>query len=355
MKKQLLARLTLGCFLSLLPFVAFANPTAPPVANPTVRTVLLPAAQMLEIQELLPSFVKAEKLTCSIIYGQQPKMIIIGDASAVNRLSDLIAYLGTRPVTKDLIYITASMEDVVASSGGATGVNINDIPIAATWTRTNVNTAANKTFSPESRWSLQAGKTSETLATLKLRTSKDDNRLLIAGQIVTTNGMVGNLIHAEEVPYTVVNANGSSQILYSKAETIIRIKPTLLDYNATQPEKSLIKLDINLQISVIGDQSNLYSDVNPVITTRHLAVTRILPADNIAAAVAAVTHDEDLLVEQGVPFLNKLPLLKYLFSQKTTIKERSVSVLKLAVRFVPQEKLTDDDVKAVLSATKEEK
>ena len=350
MKKQILIRLALGIFCLMVPFTAAANP-AVPAAETVVRTVLFPAAQMMEIQEILPPFIKAEKLTCSIIYGQQPKLVIIGEPQAVNRLVGLIADLSTRSVTKELIYITASMEDVGVSSGGATGVNVENIPVTGNWVRTNVN----NTLAPQTRWSVQAGKTGSALATLKLRTSKDDNRLLIAGQIATTNGMPGNLVHIEEVPYAVVNANGSAQIQYCKAETIIKVKPTLLSYDTEQPEKSLVKLDLDLQISVMSDQVNLFSTVNPIITTRHLTVTRILQADNMAAAVAAITHDENLTVEQGIPVLNKLPLLKYLFSQKTTVKERTVSVLKLAVRFVPPENITDDDVKSVRSVAGEEK
>ncbi|HWR38880.1 MAG TPA: hypothetical protein VN611_05235 [Patescibacteria group bacterium] len=370
MKKLFCIPLLYIFLLTLYPATAFGNPDDPaipaivqpvaqpavqltphPVVQPTVLTVPLPAEQIMEIQEFLPVFIKAEKLTCSIIYGQQPKMVIIGDAAAVHRLAALITDLAKHPVTRDLIYITASMEDVTVSGGSATGMNIQDIPVTANWTRTNANT----TFTPATSWSLQAGQSQNVFSSLMLRTSRDDSRLLIAGQIATTNGMPGSLTHVEEVPYAVVNANGSSQIQYCRAETVIQIKPTLLEYNTAEPAKSLIKLDIHLQISVIGDQSNLYSTVNPIITTRSLTVTRILQADNTANAVAAIVHDENLSTEQGIPLLNKLPLLKYLFSQKTTVKERSLSLLKLAVRFIPPENLTDDNVKSLLSKPKGEK
>jgi len=72
-------------------------------------------------------------------------------------------------------------------------------------------------------------------------------------------------------------------------------------------------------------------------------------------AVAGLTSDEDILTDLGIPILNKLPLLKHIFSQKTIVKERTVSILKLAVRFVPPEGPSDTDVKNVLPAGKEKR
>ena len=333
------------CLLCLA--VLLACPVSPAEGSPVVKTLLLPPLKIVELQEMLQPFIKAEKVTYSIIQGPQPKLVLVGEEAATTRIAGLIEKLASRQVAKDLILITASMEETNFTKGSATGLNLSEIPVSGNWKWTTSST----TYQNTSASTVQAGDSSAA-AVFRLRESNDDNHLLIAGQIATNNGMTGHLSLVEEVPYVVINANGSGTVQYLKAETIIKVKPTLLEYNEEQPEKSLVKLDINLQISVVGDQTNVS---NPTITTRQVILTRILPANQQAMAVAALTSDEDILTDLGIPVLNKLPLLKNIFSQKTIIKERTASILKLAVRFVPPEGPSDTDVKAVLPAGKEKR
>lgn len=328
--------------MMLLLFVASAAE-----GSPVVKTIQLPALKTVELQEMLQTFLKAEKVTYSILPGPQPKLVLVGEEPATIRIANLIEKLASRQVAKDLILITASMEETSFNKGSATGLNLNEIPVSGNWSRTTSST----TYQNTSTSTIQAGDSSAA-AVFRLRESNDDNRLVIAGQIAASNGMTGNLTLVEEVPYVVINAVGSATVQYLKAETLIKIKPTLLEYNEERPEKSLVKLDINLQISVVGDQTTVS---NPTITTRQVVLTRILPANQQAMAVAGLTSDEDILTDLGIPILNKLPLLKHIFSQKTIVKERTVSILKLAVRFVPPEGPSDTDVKNVLPAGKEKR
>lgn len=327
--------------------VLLACPVSPVEGSPVVKTIQLPSLKTVELQEMLQPFLKAEKITYSIIPGPQPKLVLVGEEPATIRIANLIEKLAGRQMAKDLILITASMEETSFNKGSAIGLNLSEIPISGNWKRTTSST----TYQNTSASAIQAGDTSAA-AVFRLRESNDDNRLVIAGQIAASNGMTGNLTLVEEVPYVVVNAVGAATVQYLKAETIIKVKPTLLEYNEEQPEKSLIKLDINLQISMVGDQTNV---TNPTITTRQAILTRILPANQQAMAVAGLTSDEDILTDLGIPILNKLPLLKHIFSQKTIVKERTASILKLAVRFVPPEGPSDTDVKTVLPAEKEKR
>ncbi|HWR30799.1 MAG TPA: hypothetical protein VN631_13310, partial [Negativicutes bacterium] len=287
MRYRLRYFLVLGLLL-LFPFVV-----SPAEGSPVVKTILLPPLKTVELQEMLQPFLKAEKITYSIIQGPQPKLVLVGEEAATTRIAHLIEKLAGRQVAKDLILITASMEETSFNKGSATGLNLSEIPISGNWKRTTSST----TYQNTSTSTIQVGDSSAA-AVFRLRESNDDNHLVIAGQIAASNGMTGNLTLVEEVPYVVISANGSAAVQYLKAETIIKVKPTLLEYNEEQPEKSLVKLDINLQISVVGDQTNVS---NPTITTRQIVVTRILPANQQATAVAALTSDEDILTDLGIP------------------------------------------------------
>ena len=335
------AKLKFVFYIVMVSLMLFSlGPVAVVSAGPIVKTMVLPPLKMVELQEMLQPFVKVEKITYSIIQDQQPKLVLVGEEKAVARIVSLLEKLSERQVAKDLILITASMEEVNLSKGSSTGLKINEIPVSGTWKKTTSTATYQNTTSS----TLQIGDSSNPLSSFYLRSSDDNNRLLISGQMATTNGMPGNLSLVEEVPYVVINANGSGAVQFLKAETIIKVKPTLLEYNEEHPENSSVKLEVNLQISVVGSQVN---DANPTITTRQVLLTRILPANQQAVAIAALTSDEDLITDIGIPVLNRLPLLKNLFSQKTTIKERTASILRLAVRFVPQEGPLEGEVKSM--------
>jgi type II secretory pathway component GspD/PulD (secretin) len=69
----------------------------------------------------------------------------------------------------------------------------------------------------------------------------------------------------------------------------------------------------------------------------------VFPADGRTYLVGSFVSDADINSRSGVPFLSKVPVLKYLFSQKSTTRSRSYALLTLAVSVIP-ENLSSDEV-----------
>ena len=70
-------------FLLLGLIILFSLTASPVEGSPAVKTILLPPLKMVELQELLQPFIKAEKMTYSIIQGPQPQLILVGEEAAM--------------------------------------------------------------------------------------------------------------------------------------------------------------------------------------------------------------------------------------------------------------------------------
>ena len=97
-----------------------------------------------------------------------------------------------------------------------------------------------------------------------------------------------------------------------------------------------------MQVSSINSLSTLVSTSVPEINKRRVKTMRTVNADGEENIVAAMMRDENVKVEQGVPILNQIPVLKYFFSQEVDAKTHVVSLLKLSVEFVSQEDAEDE-------------
>ena len=292
-----------------------------------VKIVDVPQEKLLQCEQLISGFAKKAHFSYSICYNDHPLFVLVGSKTALEQLSALLSNISGKPVHKDLIFITASLQDAVINGGSAIGVHINDIPIGAWWQSNN---------SAKPTWAFQIGDFYRAFGNVKFRANDGDSKIVVAGQVVTTNGLPGVLTSTEQTPYSTLNANGSSEIKYNPVETTIKITPTIIEYNADQPELSKVQLVVDMQIGVTNSLSSLSTSSVPEATTRKVTTSRIVNADNSDNIVAAMMRDENVKVEQGVPILNQIPLLKYFFSQETMAKTHVLSLLKVSVQFVEQ-------------------
>jgi type II secretory pathway component GspD/PulD (secretin) len=309
-----------------------------------IQTVDVQKPQLQQMLQLVTAFAAKEGITWSLYNGNTPQIVLCGNRLVIERLLALMGEMSLEAVHGDLIYITASMEEATVSNDSAIGVNISNIPVGGTLSYGN--SSSNQT--PALSWEAQAGNMwGDPLATAKFRSGDNTDKLLLAGQVVTTNGMMGTLKNVEQVPYATVNANGSAQVNFFDADTIINITPTIVEYNHEHPEQSKIRLDVEMQLSIISSEASLVYTTTPEVNTRAVKTSRVLSADGSENIVATITRDNNVKVNQGLPVLGSIPGLKYLFSQEAIVKTRVVSWLKLAVRFVSQAKAGEEYLRSV--------
>jgi type II secretory pathway component GspD/PulD (secretin) len=104
-----------------------------------------------------------------------------------------------------------------------------------------------------------------------------------------------------------------------------------------------VRLDITVKVSLISGEKRTGDVTAPQYSDKSFKTTRVFPADGRTYLVGSFVSDSDITSRTGVPFLSKIPLIKYLFSQKSTTRSRSYALLTLAVG-VMADNLSSDDL-----------
>lgn len=160
-------------------------------------------------------------------------------------------------------------------------------------------------------------------------------KVLVASEVYTRNGTKALLTNIQSIPIFTVDSNKNISTQYQNLETSVDVIPTTIDYNKENPEDSQVRVDALVKISVITGTQSYSTSSAPSYATKTFATTRVLKANNERYIVGTFVNDASYKAQQGIPFLSKIPLLKYLFSQETNDSQRKIAILTLAVRLVP--------------------
>ena len=160
-------------------------------------------------------------------------------------------------------------------------------------------------------------------------------KVLVASEVYTRNGTKALLTNIQSIPVFTVDSNKNISTQYQNLETSIDVIPTTVDYNREKPDESQVRVDALVKISVITGSQSYGTSSAPSYATKTFATTRVLKANNERYVVGTFVNDASYKGQTGVPFLSKIPLLKYLFSQETDDAQRRIAILTLAVRLVP--------------------
>ncbi|MBP1748900.1 MAG: type and secretion system protein [Deltaproteobacteria bacterium] len=161
-------------------------------------------------------------------------------------------------------------------------------------------------------------------------------KVLVASEVYTRNGTKAVLTNVQSIPTFSVDSLKNVMTTYQNLETSVDVIPTTIEYNREKPEESQVRVDALVKISVItGTDTGPNGAQAPSYTTKTFATTRVLKANNERYVVGTFINDANYKAQDGVPFLSKIPILKYLFSQESNDSKRMIAILTLAVRLVP--------------------
>ncbi len=160
-------------------------------------------------------------------------------------------------------------------------------------------------------------------------------KVLVASEVYTRNGTKALLTNIQSIPIFTVDSNKNISTQYQNLETSIDVIPTTVEYNKEKPEESQVRVDALVKISVITGNQVYSTSSAPSYATKTFATTRVLKANNERYVVGTFVNDASYKGQTGIPFLSKIPLLKYLFSQESNDSQRKIAILTLAVRLVP--------------------
>ncbi|MCX7971460.1 MAG: type II and III secretion system protein, partial [Negativicutes bacterium] len=158
---------------------------------------------------------------------------------------------------------------------------------------------------------------------------------MVAGSVTTHNGIACTIQNSDNMPI-VVSQGGSNTSTNQAINSSVQITPTIISFDRQDPSQSLIKLNINTQLSVITNQNPI---AGASYTTKTLTTTRIIRANGEPIVAGSFVTDQNMPGNYYVPILGQIPVLKWLFSYQTYNVQRELSMLFVSVKLVPQTQL----------------
>ena len=178
---------------------------------------------------------------------------------------------------------------------------------------------------------------------LQLDESTGWGKIIMSSQVFTPNGVKAEISDVQHVPIFSVNKDGNVQTQFQDLETSIEVTPTVMSLADTTPAAAQVRLEIGVKASIISGEARFQGYTAPQYSDKKFQTTRVFPADGKTYVVGNFISDSLIKSRSGIPFLSRIPLLKYLFSQETVTKQRSYAVVSLAVRVLPGRTLGDPD------------
>jgi type IV pilus assembly protein PilQ len=148
-----------------------------------------------------------------------------------------------------------------------------------------------------------------SLLDVKLLALEDDGHaeLISSPSLSTANQQTASIEAGEEVPYQEVSDSGGTAIVFKKAVLGLTVTPQILPGN-----KILLQLKINQD----RPSNNMVLGM-PTISTRAMT-TSIEARDGETIVLGGIYETDEEKEKEGIPIINRIPLLKALFSNHQT-------------------------------------
>ncbi|HSO22945.1 MAG TPA: DUF333 domain-containing protein [Chondromyces sp.] len=261
--------------------------------------------------------------------GLLPQLLIVGQPDQVKGFVSTVTevFLGTG--IKHMVVISARLTQLSDSDIRSLGVNL--FPSSLTY---------------DGQYSFESGEPGYGFLDIFLNQSASGNVLvadeslskgkaLVASQVFTPNGVKAVISDVQHEPVFSIDTYGNVQTEYQDLETTIEVVPMVVSFEPESVTSSKVRLDISVKVSTISGEKRTGDVTAPQYSDKSFETTRVFPADGHTYLVGSFVSDSDITSRSGVPGLSKIPILKYLFSQKTTTRSRSYALLTLAVNILP--------------------
>ncbi|MCX7971459.1 MAG: type II and III secretion system protein [Negativicutes bacterium] len=291
-------------------------------------------AAMASLQPDLPG------ITVGVVNeGDVQYLILSGqDPAAVENARQVVFSVLRIPdnIPRVLVNISAMLKEFSESEMKSVGLPI--VPQQIGWTNTG--------YSGTYGYGIGAGATgpftySATLdamgfLTWNLYNSDSIGKVLVASTIMAENGVTGTLNSTDNIAFTIPQSSSEGGGDTASSQTIttqVTITPTVMQYDVTNPANSWVRLDVNVQLSVLTQAPSGSGGVP--FTQKNLTTTRIVRADGFPVIAGSFRTDSYLPQTYKMPVLGDIPLIKYFFSYEQTNIDREFSMLFLTVRLEP--------------------
>ena len=170
----------------------------------------------------------------------------------------------------------------------------------------------------------------------QLNRSLSQSRVIMGSNLYTPNGIQGEILSQTIVPLQTTDNNGNSTLTSQTISSDVKITPTIVKYNADNPSESVIRLDVYMQMALITGTVAVGNSSAKEFSTKTLTTMGFVKPNSSVYVVGVFAGDTETTSVSGIPILMNIPILKYLFSQKTKQLTHKVGVLTVSVRILPE-------------------
>ncbi len=135
--------------------------------------------------------------------------------------------------------------------------------------------------------------------------------LISSPSLFTANQQTASIESGEEIPYQEISRSGATGVAFKKAVLSLKVTPQIM------PGAQVL---LQLQVNQDKPSNRIILGV-PAIMTRQIS-TNILIKSGQTVVLGGIYESDEGHQEQGVPFLNKIPLVGWLFKQQNVISKK---------------------------------
>jgi len=217
------------------------------------------------------------------------------------------------------VEITAKMVDVDASVSRELGItwSLSDLDIGKQNVNENVEVNAG-ILDPVGTLRIGAIRDYATLdATLQALESKNKADIISNPRITTVNNREASILVGQEIPLIIQDEAGNPVTELKKIGVTLKVTPHI-------NSDSEVTLDLHPEVSDLASQATVQGGV--IINTTQ-ADTRVIVKNGETAVIGGLIRENKSTVRTGVPVLQNIPLLGYLFrSSKDVTSKRELLI-----------------------------
>jgi general secretion pathway protein D len=160
----------------------------------------------------------------------------------------------------------------------------------------------------------------------------DDFRILSTPQVLTTDNEEARITVGENRPYqtrstTDVSGGTFESFEYRDVGKILKITPHVT-------EGRLVRMQINLEVTAIDQQATATTSTTQPVTLKRTVDTTVIVQDNQTIVIGGLIDDTTTISETKVPVLGDIPLLGWLFKDRSESKEKTNLYIFLTPRVI---------------------
>ena len=141
--------------------------------------------------------------------------------------------------------------------------------------------------------------------------SQGRGELISSPSLFAASQQSASIEAGEEIPYQEVSRSGATGVTFKKAVLSLKVMPQILPGN---------KVLLQLQVNQDKPSRRMVLGV-PAITTRQVS-TSVLVKDGQTLVLGGIFESNRDKLNQGIPYLNKIPLVGWLFQQQNVSQNK---------------------------------